>query len=126
MRQYARDRGVDDQLVLTDWLADTALRVLYQRCAAFVFPSSYEGFGLPILEAMHCGAPVIAGNNSSQIEVVGDAGLLFNVADAGELAAQLVRAARRPGAWRGSSASGPWSRPGASAGRRRPTRPWTC
>ena len=90
-RQYARDRGVADQLVLTDRLSDKALRVLYQRCAAFVFPSSYEGFGLPILEAMHCGAPVVAGNNSSQIEVVGDAGLLFNLADAGELAAQLVR-----------------------------------
>ncbi|HKM52065.1 MAG TPA: glycosyltransferase [Isosphaeraceae bacterium] len=90
-QEYARDRGVADQLVVTDRLSDKALRVLYQRCAAFVFPSSYEGFGLPILEAMHCGAPVLAGNNSSQIEVVGDAGLLFNVANAGELAAQLVR-----------------------------------
>ena len=90
-RQYAHDRGVADQLVVTDRVADTALRVLYQQCAAFVFPSSYEGFSLPILEAMHCGAPVVAGKNSSQIEVVGDAGLLFNVADAGELAAQLVR-----------------------------------
>ena len=39
VRQYARDRGVADQLVLTDWLSDRALRVLYQRCAAFVFPS---------------------------------------------------------------------------------------
>ena len=74
VRQYARDQGVADQLMLTDRLSDTALRVLYQRCAAFVFPSSYEGFGLPILEAMHCGTPVIAGNNSSQFEVVGDAG----------------------------------------------------
>ena len=90
VRQYASDCGVTDQLVLTDWLSDKALRVLYQRCAAFVFPSSYEGFGLPILEAMHCGAPVIAGNNSSQIDVVGDAGLLVNVADAGDLAAQLI------------------------------------
>jgi len=89
--QHARDRGVADQLVLTDRLSDKALRVLYQRCAAFVFPSLYEGFGLPILEAMHCGAPVVAGNNSSQIEVVGDAGLLYNVADAGDLGAQLVR-----------------------------------
>ncbi|MGD0040730.1 MAG: glycosyltransferase, partial [Isosphaeraceae bacterium] len=77
--------------MLSDLLSDKALRVLYQRCAAFVFPSSYEGFGLPILEAMHCGAPVVAGNNSSQIEVVGDAELLFNVANPGELAAQLVR-----------------------------------
>jgi glycosyltransferase involved in cell wall biosynthesis len=91
VRQYARDRGVADQLVVTDRLSDKALRVLYQRCAAFVFPSLYEGFGLPILEAMHCGAPVIAGNNSSQIEVVSDAGVLFNASDAGELAAQLVR-----------------------------------
>jgi hypothetical protein len=58
----------------------------------------YEGFGLPILEAMHCGAPVIAGNNSSQIEVVGDAGLLFNVADAGELAGHMARLLGEP-AW---------------------------
>lgn len=90
--QYARDRGVDGRLVVTDRLDDESLRVLYQRCAAFVFPSAYEGFGLPVLEAMHCGAAVIAGNNSSQVEVVGnDAGLLFNVADAVELATHLSR-----------------------------------
>ena len=77
--------------MLTDWLADKALRILYQRCAAFVFPSFYEGFAFPILEAMQCGAAVVAGNNSSQIEIVGDAGLLFNVADSGELTNQLVR-----------------------------------
>ena len=82
--------------MLTDWLSDRALRPLYQHCAAFVFPSMYEGFGLPILEAMHCGAPVIAGNNSSQIEVVGDAGMLFNVADAGELAGHLVGLLKEP------------------------------
>jgi glycosyltransferase involved in cell wall biosynthesis len=91
VRQYAQDRGVVEQLVLTDRLSDEAMRILYQRCAAFVFPSSYEGFGLPILEAMHCGAPVVAGNNSSQIEVVGDAGLLVNVADPSEIADQLAR-----------------------------------
>ena len=70
------------------------------RCISVARPSSsprsYEGFGLPILEAMHCGAPVVAGNNSSQIEVVGDAGLLFNVADAGELAGHLVRLLEEP------------------------------
>jgi glycosyltransferase involved in cell wall biosynthesis len=97
VRRYAWERGIADPLVLTDRLGDRALRILYQRCAAFVFPSFYEGFGLPILEAMHCGAPVIAGNNSSQIEVVGDAALLFNPADAGELAAQLVRVLDDPG-----------------------------
>ena len=126
VRQYARDRGVADQLVLTDWLSDKALRVLYQRCAAFVFPSSYEGFGLPILEAMHCGAPVVAGNNSSQIEVVGDAGLLFNVADAGELAGHLVRVLDDAGPGAGAARAGRGPGPALLAGRRRPTRPWTC
>ncbi len=124
LRQRARERGVDDQLVLTDQIPDESLRILYQRCAAFVFPSLYEGFGIPILEAMHCGAAVIAGNNSSQVEVVGDAGLLFNAADAGELAGRLADLLGDPGRAR-RFASGRWSRPGASPGRRRPTGPCT-
>ena len=72
--EYARRIGIIDQLILTGEISDEALRVLYQRCAAFVLPSLYEGFGLPLLEAMHCGALVIAGNNSSQVEVVGGRG----------------------------------------------------
>jgi glycosyltransferase involved in cell wall biosynthesis len=56
-----------------------------------VFPSLYEGFGLTLLEAMHCGAAVVAGNNSSQVEVVGEAGLLANANDAGDIAAKLAR-----------------------------------
>src|SRR5262249_51443703 len=51
----------------------------------------YEGFGLPLLEAMHCGAAVVAGNNSSQVEVVGDAGLLVNASDTSDIAAKLAR-----------------------------------
>src|SRR5205085_1010625 len=77
--------------VITGEVSDAALRVLYQRCAAFAFPSLYEGFGLPLLEAMHCGAAVVAGNNSSQVEVVGEAGLLANASDAGDIAAKLAR-----------------------------------
>jgi glycosyltransferase involved in cell wall biosynthesis len=91
VRRCAEARGVDDRLVVTDGVSDAALRVLYQRCAAFVFPSFYEGFGLPLLEAMHCGAAVVAGNNSSQVEVVGDAGLLANANDASDIAAKLAR-----------------------------------
>ena len=72
--RHADAAGVRDALVVTGEVNDTALRVLYQRCTAFVFPSLYEGFGLPILEAMQCGAAVVAGNNSSQVEVVGTAG----------------------------------------------------
>lgn len=91
IRQYADQCGVLDSLVLTGAISDLTLRLLYQRCAVFVMPSLYEGFGLPLLEAMHCGAAVIGGNNSSQIEVVGGAGLLANVADAGDIATHLAR-----------------------------------
>ncbi|HEX3743926.1 MAG TPA: glycosyltransferase family 1 protein [Bryobacteraceae bacterium] len=54
------------------------LRYFYRSCAAFVFPSRYEGFGLPPLEAMACGAPVVTSNVSSLPEVVGDAAILVN------------------------------------------------
>jgi glycosyltransferase involved in cell wall biosynthesis len=54
------------------------LRCFYQSAAAFVFPSRYEGFGLPPLEAMACGAPVVTSNVSSLPEVVGDAAVLVN------------------------------------------------
>ncbi len=94
--EYARRIGIIDQLILTGEISDEALRVLYQRCAAFVLPSLYEGFGLPLLEAMHCGAVVIAGNNSSQVEVVGDAGLLVNASDTGDIAAKITQALDQP------------------------------
>src|SRR5438445_10820764 len=54
------------------------LRVLYSACSLFVFPSLYEGFGMPVLEAMACGAPVVSSNASSLPEVVGDAALLVD------------------------------------------------
>ena len=90
IKDYAIQRGVGDAIVLTGEIDDSLLRILYQRCAAFIFPSLYEGFGLPILEAMHCGAAVIAGNNSSQIEVVGDAGLLAEAIDSNDIATKLA------------------------------------
>jgi glycosyltransferase involved in cell wall biosynthesis len=62
------------------------LAALYNAASLFVFPSFYEGFGLPPLEAMACGTPVIASNNSSIPEIVGDAALLFSAENAEELA----------------------------------------
>lgn len=96
VREYAKERGLEEPFIWTNEVSDETLRILYQRCAAFVLPSLYEGFGLPLLEAMQCGAPVIAGNNSSQIEVVGDAGLLANVSDASDIAAKLERILANP------------------------------
>lgn len=90
----ALKHGVEDRLRLTGEIDDRALRALYRGCEAFVFPSTYEGFGLPILEAMHCGAAVVAGNNSSQPEVVGDAGLLANASDPADLARAMERLLR--------------------------------
>jgi len=91
IREAAQRLGVADRLLLTHYLPDEMTRLLYQRCAAFAFVSRYEGFGFPLLEALHCGAPVLAGRNSSQIEVVGDAGLLADVDDPHDLAAKLER-----------------------------------
>jgi glycosyltransferase involved in cell wall biosynthesis len=91
VKAYARGLGIESALLCTNEVSDDTLRLLYQRCAAFVLPSYYEGFGLPLLEAMTCGAAVVAGNNSSQIEVVGDAGLLANVGDPGDVAEKLAR-----------------------------------
>lgn len=68
---------------------DDLLADLYMQAAVFVYPSLYEGFGIPPLEAMHYGCPVIASNNSSIPEVVGNAGLLFEPTSSDELLANL-------------------------------------
>lgn len=69
----------DDGFVLyRSYIDDMDLPLLYSNAEWFVFTSQYEGFGLPPLEAMQCGCPVIVGNNSSLPEVVGDAGLLID------------------------------------------------
>jgi glycosyltransferase involved in cell wall biosynthesis len=67
------------------------LRVLYSSCALFAFPSLYEGFGMPVLEAMACGAPVVSSNVSSLPEVAGDAALLVDPLNAEGLAEAMTR-----------------------------------
>lgn len=68
-------------IILTGFVTDEELAVLYSHSLAFVYPSLYEGFGLPPLEAMQCGAPVITSNNSSLPEVVGSAGIMIDAKD---------------------------------------------
>jgi glycosyltransferase involved in cell wall biosynthesis len=67
-----------DELVLTGFVPEEDLIALYNLCKAFIFPSLHEGFGLPALEAMRCGAPVIGANTSSLPEVIGKQEALFN------------------------------------------------
>ncbi|MCC7007462.1 MAG: glycosyltransferase family 4 protein [Acidobacteria bacterium] len=79
------------------FVPEATLAVLYRLAAVFVFPSLYEGFGLPPLEAMAAGAPVITSNVSSLPEVVGDAALLIDPMDAGALADAMARVLNEPG-----------------------------
>ncbi|MEX0711311.1 MAG: glycosyltransferase [Pirellulales bacterium] len=89
LAQQAERLGVHGNLRLIPFPSDDDLRSLYRHAAAFVFPSRYEGFGLPLLEAMQCGAAIVAGNNSSQPEVLGSAALLADVDNPADLAGQL-------------------------------------
>lgn len=70
--------GINKSIILTNYVTDEELRALYSTCSLFVFPSFYEGFGLPLLEAISCGAPAIASNSSSLPEILGSDELLFN------------------------------------------------
>jgi glycosyltransferase involved in cell wall biosynthesis len=74
-----------------DYLNAADLAAVYKQAEVFVFPSIYEGFGFPLLEAMAHGVPVIAARSSSLPEVGGDAALYFDPSDADALAAQLSR-----------------------------------
>jgi len=88
--------GLGDAVALEGYMDVAQLRALYSAAALFVLPSLYEGFGLPVLEAMACGAPVIAADTSSLPEVVGDAGLLVSPGDPGALAEAMVRVLQDP------------------------------
>lgn len=95
--RYPESRQVADQLV-APWairfvgaIADGDLPTLYSAATAFVFPSRYEGFGLPVLEAMACGTPVACSNVSSLPEVAGDAALLFDPDDRAAIGESMQR-----------------------------------
>lgn len=78
-------------ICFTGYVADEHLKALYSGATCFVYPSYFEGFGLPILEAMKCGTPVLAGNRTSIPEVAGDAALLFDPFDVSSLVEALKR-----------------------------------
>ncbi len=73
--------GLTEQVIFPGFVDETDLPAIYQLATVFVYPSLYEGFGLPPLEAMACGTPVVSSNSSSLPEVVGDAGVLIDPTD---------------------------------------------
>jgi glycosyltransferase involved in cell wall biosynthesis len=92
----ARRLGVADRLRLTGFVSDRELRAMYHSCRLFVFPSLYEGLGLPVLEALRCGAPVVASDNSALPEYAGPASWLADGADPAALARAIQTALDEP------------------------------
>ena len=84
-----KELQVSDSVILTGYVSEKDLPVLYSGALCFVYPSYFEGFGLPPLEAMKCGVPVIVGNRTSLPEVVGDAGILVDPFDADAIAGAM-------------------------------------
>ncbi len=90
LREQARSLGLQDSVRFPGWLTAEELEGLWAIARAFVFPSLYEGFGLPVLEAMARGVPVACSNASSLPEVAGDAALLFDPRDTAAIADALL------------------------------------
>lgn len=98
LKALARSLGVErNQLLLAGRVDDRGLAALYRSCELFVFSSLYEGAGLPILEAMSCGAPVAASGVSAMPELLGDPGATFDPADPGDMAGRLTELLTTPG-----------------------------
>jgi len=85
----ARSQCAND-IIFTGFVAEADLPMMYRGADAFIFPSLYEGFGLPVLEAMCCGVPVACANVSSIPEVAGDAGVLFDPYDIDAMAGAII------------------------------------
>lgn len=83
--------GLTGYVHFLDHISNEDLVLLYNEASLFVFPSLFEGFGLPPLEAMACGTPVVAANNSSIPEIVGDAALLFDAQDVAAMSAAMLK-----------------------------------
>jgi glycosyltransferase involved in cell wall biosynthesis len=83
--------GVEKEVIFTGFVANEFLPFLYNGASAFVYPSLYEGFGMPVLEAIACGTPVVTSTVSSLPEVAGDAAALINPYSVDELANGISR-----------------------------------
>lgn len=86
----AKRFGVEDRIIRAEYVPEEDLLLLYNACDLFVYPSLYEGFGLPVIEAMSCGTPVACSNVTSIPEVAGDAAIYFDPANTGEIADAIV------------------------------------
>jgi glycosyltransferase involved in cell wall biosynthesis len=105
-RELAARLGVADRVRFLGDVADAALPALYSAAKMLVHPALYEGFGLTLTEAMACGTPVVTANVSSMPEVAGDAALLVDPHQPGEIAAAITRLLKEPRLWEQCSRRG--------------------
>lgn len=82
--------GIGDKVIFTGYVADEHLAALYSGATVFAFPSLYEGFGIAVLEAISCGTPVLASNNTALPEVVGNAGVLVDPYNVEDISSKLL------------------------------------
>jgi glycosyltransferase involved in cell wall biosynthesis len=94
--EISKYESMQERIIFTGYVDDGELAALYSGALAFVYPSFYEGFGLPPLEAMQCGIPVITSNTSSLPEVVGDAGIVVSPTDANALCHYILEIYNKP------------------------------
>jgi glycosyltransferase involved in cell wall biosynthesis len=91
LNEHARKLGIEDDVRILGWVDEPEIEAFYAAASCFVFPSLYEGFGLPVLEAMQRGVPVASSNRSSLPEVAGDAALLFDPESTQEIAQAMEK-----------------------------------
>jgi len=89
--EMVKEAGIEERVRFTGYVPEAILPDLYAGSRCFVFPSIYEGFGLPVLEAMACSAPVVAGNRTSIPEVAGDSALLVDPTNVAAMAEAMNR-----------------------------------
>lgn len=91
LEKHAKQLEIENNIIFTGFIFEDDLPTLYSAASLFIFPSLYEGFGLPPLEAMACGTPVIASNATSLPEVVGDAGILVDPHNVNDLNKAILK-----------------------------------
>jgi glycosyltransferase involved in cell wall biosynthesis len=89
--RMARELGIEEFVITPGWIAEEDKPLLYAAATVFVYPSRYEGFGLPVLEAMACGVPVVTTNAASIPELAGPAAFQLDPSDTKHMAAPIIR-----------------------------------
>jgi glycosyltransferase involved in cell wall biosynthesis len=89
-QDYIASMGLEPYVRWIGFVDEEDKAVVYRNASCFTFPSRYEGFGLPVLEAMACGVPVVASNSSSLPEIIGDAGFALDPDDARQIAGSII------------------------------------